>query len=79
MLNRNGEVVGLVTAKLSAAQVYQWTGDLPQNVNYAVKVDFLAALLQRGGAEGENMASGNDTLETHAARIGPSVVQVIAE
>lgn len=79
LLNRNGEVVGLVTAKLSAAQVYQWTGDLPQNVNYAVKVDFLAALLQRGGGEGENLASGNDTLETHAARIGPSVVQVIAE
>lgn len=79
LLNRNGEVVGLVTAKLSAAQVYQWTGDLPQNVNYAVKVDFLAPLLQRGGGEGENLASGNDTLEAHAARIGSSVVQVIAE
>lgn len=79
LLNRNGEVVGLVTAKLSAAQVYEWTGDLPQNVNYAVKVGFLDALLQRADSQGQDLDSGGDTLEAHAARIGPSVVLVIAE
>ena len=79
LLNRRGEVVGLVTAKLSAAQVYKWTGDLPQNVNYAVKVRFLSALLQRASGTIEDMAAGDDSLENHAARIGPSVVLVIAE
>lgn len=79
LLNRNGEVVGLVTAKLSAAQVYKWTGDLPQNVNYAVKVSFLQALLRRSSGTVEDMAAGADSLEHHAARIGPSVVLVIAE
>jgi S1-C subfamily serine protease len=79
LLNRNGEVVGLVTAKLSAAQVYQWTGDLPQNVNYAVKVRFLQALLARGSGAYEDMSASSDSLENHAARIGPSVVLVIAE
>lgn len=79
LLNRNGEVVGLVTAKLSAAQVYNWTGDLPQNVNYAVKVSFLQALLRRSSGTVEDMDAGEDSLEHHAARIGPSVVLVIAE
>lgn len=37
LLNKQGEVVGVVAAKLNAAQVFNWTGDLPQNVNYAVK------------------------------------------
>jgi S1-C subfamily serine protease len=79
LLNRDGEVVGLVTAKLSAAQVYRWTGDLPQNVNYAVKVSFLNRLLQRTSAASSEMPAQTDTLEHHAARIGPSVVLVIAE
>lgn len=79
LLNRNGEVVGLVTAKLSAAQVFKWTGDLPQNVNYAVKVSFLERLLRRASAAASEMSRQTDTLEHHAARIGPSVVLVIAE
>lgn len=79
LLNRNGEVVGLVTAKLSAAQVYQWTGDLPQNVNYAVKVRYLQTLLARGTGTVEDMSASTDSLENHAERIGPSVVLVIAE
>lgn len=79
LLNRNGEVVGLVTAKLSAAQVYNWTGDLPQNVNYAVKISFLQALLRRSTGTEDDMPAGADSLENHAARIGPSVVLVIAE
>jgi S1-C subfamily serine protease len=33
LLNMDGEVVGVVTAKLSAVKVFKWTGDLPQNVN----------------------------------------------
>jgi len=79
LLNRNGEVVGLVTAKLSAAQVYQWTGDLPQNVNYAVKVSYLQALLARESGNVDDLSASPDSLENHAARIGPSVVLVIAE
>ena len=29
---------------LSAAEVFKWTGDLPQNVNYAVKAPFLSVI-----------------------------------
>ncbi len=77
LLNRRGEVVGLVTAKLSAAKVYQWTGDLPQNVNYAVKIRFARALL--GEPRGETLPAESADLEQLAARVGPSVVMVIAE
>lgn len=79
LLNSNGEVVGLVTAKLSAAQVYRWTGDIPQNVNYAVKVRYLRSLVRRSDASGDDLPAISDSLQNHAARIGPSVVLVIAE
>jgi S1-C subfamily serine protease len=78
LINSDGEVVGLVTAKLSAAQVFRWTGDLPQNVNYAVKVSFLAKLLRSAVADAD-LAPEPGTLQTLAARISPSVVLVIAE
>ena len=46
LLDSNGNVVGIVVAKLNAARIAEITdGDIPQNVNFAVKsgpaVDFL--------------------------------------
>lgn len=46
LVNMSGEVVGMVSAKLSATQVLSRTGDLPQNVNYAVKARYVAGLLE---------------------------------
>jgi hypothetical protein len=46
LLNMTGEVVGLISAKLSASQVLSKTGDLPENVNYAVKARYVAGLLE---------------------------------
>jgi len=45
LINMRGEVVGITTSKMSAVKVFKWTGDLPQNVNYAVKVGYVRALL----------------------------------
>jgi len=45
LINLNGEVVGIVTSKIDAVKVFRWTGDLPQNVNYAVKISYLKALI----------------------------------
>lgn len=45
LLDLSGHVVGVIVSKLNAARVAQRTGDIPQNVNFAVKgneaVDFL--------------------------------------
>lgn len=45
LLNMNGEVIGIVTSKLNAMLMFKWTGDVTQNVNYAVKVNYLDVLL----------------------------------
>lgn len=44
LINAMGEVVGIVTSKLSAAKIFEKTGDLPQNVNYAIKANYLELL-----------------------------------
>lgn len=45
LLDRRGLVVGVVVAKLDALRVAQMTGDIPQNINFAVKLEPLKALL----------------------------------
>ena len=61
LLNMNGEVVGITTAKMSAVKVFKWTGDLPQNVNYAVKSGYLSMLLS-------SVSSKNDISEGRGYR-----------
>lgn len=78
LINMRGEVVGLVTAKLSAAHVYRWTGDMPQNVNYAVKVGYLTSLLPHGESPA-SIEVGEANLETLGARVRESVVRITAE
>ena len=39
-------LVGIVAAKLDSVATLALTGDLPQNVNYAVKADYLLPLLK---------------------------------
>ena len=41
-----GNVVGVVSAKLSARAALAATGSLPENVNYAVKSSFLLSFLE---------------------------------
>lgn len=76
LLNLRGEVVGVITAKLAAERVYRTTGDLPQNVNYAVKARYLLPLLSDSG---ESFDSGSADLETLVERIKPAVVRIEVE
>lgn len=45
LLDQSGHVIGVVTAKLDALKTAQRTGDIPQNVNFAVKLEALTAFL----------------------------------
>jgi S1-C subfamily serine protease len=48
LLNMRGEVVGIITASFStAANVRRIGGAIPQNVNYAIKAQYLVALLDK--------------------------------
>lgn len=45
LLNSRGEVIGVVTATLNQIVTLRASGALPQNVNYAVKVDYVTPAL----------------------------------
>lgn len=80
LLNFKGEVVGITNAKLNAAAVYDATGDIPQGVNYAVKIEYLKVLMN---SMGENFISSNATSEARLddlfAKIAPSIGIIEAE
>ena len=68
LLDRQGNVVGVVVAKLNAAQVAAHTGDIPQNVNFAIKGGEALDFLRRAGmtpAVGESRGA-----ERSAAEVG---------
>ena len=46
LVDERGNVVGLVSAKLSAAAALKATGALPENVNYAIKSSYLLSFLE---------------------------------
>lgn len=81
LFNMNGEVVGVVTSKLSAVKMFKWTGDLPQNVNYAVKVGYVKMLIESAPEikQLRVLSSKKDSLESLVERVKGSILMVIAE
>lgn len=45
LVNMEGKVVGVVTSKVNAVKMFKWTGDLPQNINYGIKISYLDGFL----------------------------------
>lgn len=68
LLDRQGHVVGVVVSKLNAARVAQRTGDIPQNVNFAVKGSEAMEFLRRAGVPPQTANSTGP--ERNAAEIG---------
>jgi S1-C subfamily serine protease len=46
LLDENGNVIGVVTSKLNALRTIAATGDVPQNVNFAIRASGLVAFLE---------------------------------
>ena len=53
LFDRSGNVVGVIVAKLDALQVAELTGDIPQNVNFAIKAGVARAFLAAHGVDYE--------------------------
>jgi surface antigen len=49
LIDSGGQLVGIVTAKLNAARVARVTGDIPQNVNFALKAEVARTFLDSIG------------------------------
>jgi serine protease Do len=68
LLDRQGNVVGVVVAKLNAAHIAARTGDIPQNVNFAIKGAEALEFLRRAGVP-PVVAEGRGA-ERSAAEVG---------
>ena len=81
LLNLRGEVVGVVTSKLNAIEVFRYTGDVPQNVNFAVKVGYVETLLASAGLvrQGPVVPAAEGDLEDVARRVRGAVVMVLVQ
>lgn len=80
LLDMEGEVVGIMSDSLNAVYLLKHTGDLPEDVNYAIKVVYLKALLQSVKPEVKlhQLPVAVASLENLDKRIAPSVVRVFA-
>jgi serine protease Do len=58
LFDQNGNVVGIVTAKLNAIKVSNAIGDVPQNVNFALKGSVMMNFLESNRV---TVANGNST------------------
>ena len=45
VLDKSGNVVGMVVSKLNVLRIARMTGDIPQNVNFAIPVSIIASVL----------------------------------
>ena len=57
LLDRSGNVVGVVMSKLDAVRVAKITGDIPQNINFAIKTPMVRAFLDVHDVPYETRAS----------------------
>ena len=49
LLDKTGNVVGIVVSQLNAVEMARYTGSLPQNVNFAIKVPVVRMFLENHG------------------------------
>jgi S1-C subfamily serine protease len=82
LFNRKGEIIGIVISSLNANYFYESANVIPQNVNFAVKVDYLNALIsmlpEANKILNRKSQIGNLSLEKQFDSIRPFVVQVLA-
>ena len=69
LLDESGRVVGVVVSKLNALRMAEKTGDVPQNVNFAISARVLTSFLDSAGATYQsNGKAGRATSATAIVR-----------
>lgn len=78
VLNEKGEVVGVLASTLSVEYLYKKQGHIPQNVNFAIKSDYLSMLLRQAGgaAQTEALDVGALPRADQVARVKNGVGQI---
>lgn len=80
VLNQKGEVVGVLASTLSVEYLYKKQGHIPQNVNFAIKSDYLSMLLRQAPGAGlaQPLEIGSLPRADQVARVMDSVGQIKA-
>jgi S1-C subfamily serine protease len=73
VFDTSGHVIGVVVAKLDALRVAQFTGDVPQNVNFAVHWSEVRALLDEQGVRYKKLPSLQAIGTRAIAKIGTEI------
>jgi len=70
LLDSSGNVVGVVVSKLDAVKFAQLTGDIPQNVNFAVSLFTLQGFLEANAVDYQTAPSTKNFSTADVAEIG---------
>jgi TPR repeat protein len=73
LADMSGNVVGIVSSKLNAMKIAGQTGDLPQNINFAIKADLARRYLESNAVRFETAAS---TQTLSVADVGERIKRV---
>lgn len=81
LLDRQGNVIGVIVSKLNAARIAQRTGDIPQNVNFAVRGTEAMEFLRSHGVtpEQRDSAAGERPVAEVGEQAHPSTVFIRCE
>jgi hypothetical protein len=72
-----GNVIGIVVSKLDALKLAQRTGDLPQNINFAIRGDVVRSFLEAQGVDFTASSSSARLENTEIARRGTAVTVLV--
>ena len=74
----SGNVIGIVSAKLDAIKVAGVTGDIPENVNFALNISVVRAFLDSRGIAYQTGASTNELSAPDIGDWGKSITELVA-
>ena len=77
LFDDKGNVIGIVLAKLNAVKMVKYTGDVPENVGYAIKSSYILPLLEKfsSGLPPQNNTSAQTVDLVH--KVADSVVLIL--
>jgi len=78
LLDSNGEVVGMVAAKLNALKFVKATGDMPENINFAIKTGALRDFLDNSVVAYQTIEAKSELKTSDIARNARSFTLLIA-
>lgn len=81
VLNQEGEVVGIVSSKLNALAIMKASGEVPQNVNFAMKFPYIKALMESAGIAVKTAQRKTKSLEDaiHNAKNSVYLIYVLSQ